>query len=154
MGENCGSSSSVSDSARMKLSAVTGTVSRCPLLVECHASASRGDSTDKRQRGVAVYRWNAALNRWTECHAVLLTPLWPTKLHFHAALPSQVAIFEHEAARSGDQRPAAAVESTDEQRQISTKKGSKNVGFHPLRAIFRVTSANSANKRHRDKSAK
>jgi hypothetical protein len=30
-------------------------------------------------RGAAVYRWNAALNRWTECHAVSLKPLWPTK---------------------------------------------------------------------------
>jgi DNA-binding LacI/PurR family transcriptional regulator len=29
-------------------------------------------------------------------------------------------------------------------------KGSKNVGFHPLRAIFRVASADSANKGHRD----
>jgi hypothetical protein len=63
--------------------------------------------------GAAVYRWNAALNRWTECHAVLLTPLWPTKSHFHVALPSQVAIFEHEAVRSGGQRQTAAVESTD-----------------------------------------
>jgi hypothetical protein len=62
----------------------------------------------------AVYRWNAALNRWTECHAVLSTPLWPMKPHFfHAALLSQVAIFEHEAVRSGGQRPAATVESTD-----------------------------------------
>jgi len=37
----------------------------------------------------AVYRWNAALNRWTECHAVLLTPLWPAKPDFHAASPSE-----------------------------------------------------------------
>src|ERR1700674_2786669 len=59
----------------------------------------------KGNGGAAAYRWNAALNRWTECHAVLLTPLWPTKSHFHAALPSQVAIFEHEAVRSGGQRP-------------------------------------------------
>jgi hypothetical protein len=28
---------------------------------------------DKGQRGAVVYRWNAALNRWTECHAVSLT---------------------------------------------------------------------------------
>ena len=39
--------------------------------------------------------------------------LWPTNPDFHAALLSQVAIFEHEAVRSGDQRPAATVESTD-----------------------------------------
>jgi hypothetical protein len=61
-----------------------------------------------------------------------------------------VAIFEHEAVRSGGQRPTAAVESTDQQQQIPLIKGSKNVGFHPLRAIFRVASANSANKEHRD----
>ena len=36
----------------------------------------------KGNRGVAVYRWNATLNRWTECHGVLLTPLWPIKLIF------------------------------------------------------------------------
>jgi hypothetical protein len=70
-------------------------LSRCPLLVECQGSVSRGDSTDKGQRGAALYRWNVALNRWTECHAVLLTPLWPTKSHLYAALPAQVAILEH-----------------------------------------------------------
>jgi hypothetical protein len=42
-----------------------------------------------------------------------LTPLLPTKPHFHAALPSQVAMFEHEAVRSGGRRPAEAVESKD-----------------------------------------
>ena len=57
-------------------------MSRCHLLVECQASVSRGDSNDKANGGAAVYRWNAALNRWTECHAALLTPLWPTKAHF------------------------------------------------------------------------
>ena len=45
-------------------------MSRCPLLVECQTSVSRGDSTDKGKWGAAVYRWNAALNQWTECHAV------------------------------------------------------------------------------------
>jgi hypothetical protein len=79
-----------------------------------------------------------------------LTPLWPTKPHFHAALPSQVAIFEQEAARSGDQRPAAAVESTDEQHQISTNKGQQKCWIPPIKSIFRVASANSANRGHRD----
>ena len=57
-------------------------MSRCHLLVECQASVSRRDSNDKANGGAAVYRWNAALNRWTECHTALLTPLWPTKAHF------------------------------------------------------------------------
>ena len=69
-------------------------LSRCPLLVKWQASVSRGESTDKGQRGAAVYRWNPALNRWTEYHAVLLTPLWPAKPDFHAALPPQVARFD------------------------------------------------------------
>jgi hypothetical protein len=51
--------------------------------------------------GFRSTRWNAALNRWTECHA---------------ALPSQVLkwpLLSTEAVRSGGQRPAAAVEPTD-----------------------------------------
>jgi hypothetical protein len=67
----------------------------------------------ERATGAAVYKWSAVLNRWTECHAVLLTLQWPAKPDFHAALPSQVAIFAHEAVRSGGQRPAAALEFTD-----------------------------------------
>jgi hypothetical protein len=63
--------------------------------------------------------------------------LWLAKADFHAALPSEVAIFEHE-------------EPTDKQHQIPLIKGSKNVEFHALRAIFRVASANSTNKGHRD----
>jgi hypothetical protein len=63
--------------------------------------------------------------------------LWPAKPDFHGALPSQVAIFER-------------AEPTDKQHQIPLIKGSKNVEFHPLRAIFRVASANSTNKGHRD----
>src|SRR5271169_4466834 len=59
-------------------------------------------------RGIA----SPAHSRWTECHAVLLTPLWPTKSHLHAALPSQVAIFEHEDVRSGAQRRTPRVKST------------------------------------------
>jgi hypothetical protein len=31
-------------------------MSRCPLLVECQTSVSRGESTDKGQRGAVVYR--------------------------------------------------------------------------------------------------
>jgi hypothetical protein len=88
-------------------------MSRCPLLVERQASVSQEVPLIKGSGGAAVYRWKGALNRWTECLAVLSTPLWPTKLHFHAALRSQVAIFEHEAVRSGGQRPAATDESTD-----------------------------------------
>jgi hypothetical protein len=63
--------------------------------------------------------------------------LWPAKPDFHAALPSQVAIFER-------------AEPTDKQHQIPLIKGSKNVEFHALRAIFRVASANFTNKGHRD----
>ena len=66
----------------MAMAWIWARMSRCPLLVECQASVSRGDSNDKANGGAAVYRWNAALNRWTECHAALLTPLWPTKAHF------------------------------------------------------------------------
>jgi hypothetical protein len=54
-----------------------------------------------------------------------------------AALPSQVAIFER-------------AELTDKQHQIPLIKGNKNVQFHALGAIFRVASANSTNKGHRD----
>jgi hypothetical protein len=113
-------------------------LSRCSLLVECRASASRGDSTDKRQRGAAVYRWNAALNQWTECHAVLLTSLWPTKPRFHATLPSQVAILSSkpppdQVVKGQRQRSSPQMNST----KFPLIKGSKNVGFHPLRAIFR-----------------
>jgi hypothetical protein len=42
------------------------------------------------------------------------------------------------------------VEPTDKQHQIPLIKGSKNVEFHALRAIFRVASAKSTNKGHRD----
>ena len=63
--------------------------------------------------------------------------LWPEKPDFHAALPSQVAIFER-------------AERTDKQHPIPLIKGSKNVEFQALRAIFRVSSANSTNKGHRD----
>jgi hypothetical protein len=58
--------------------------------------------------GAAVYPWNAAFNR--EYPAVLLTPLWLTKPHFHAALLSQVAIFGNEAVRSGsrEEMPASS----------------------------------------------
>jgi hypothetical protein len=41
-------------------------------------------------------------------------------------------------------------ESIDKQHQIPLIKGSKNVEFHAFRAIFRVASANSTNKGHRD----
>jgi hypothetical protein len=59
----------------------------------------------------AVYWWNAALNRLTEFHAVSLTPLWPRKPNFHAALLSQVAIIEHEAVRSRWQKAGNACRS-------------------------------------------
>jgi hypothetical protein len=112
-------------------------VSRCPLLVECQVSVFRGDSTDKGQRGAVVYRWNAALNRWTECHAVLLTALWPTKPHFYTALRSKVAIFEREAVRSRRQKTSGCGRVHRLTAPNSLIKGSKNVGFHPLRAISR-----------------
>jgi hypothetical protein len=89
-----------------------GRLARCPLLVECQASVSRGESTDKGQR---VLPFIGGMRPLIGGRSV--TPfcslLWPAKPDFHAALPSQVAIFEHEAVRSGGQRPAAALESTD-----------------------------------------
>jgi hypothetical protein len=33
---------------------------------------SKGNDHRDRTTRAAAYRWNAALNRWTECHAVLL----------------------------------------------------------------------------------
>jgi hypothetical protein len=39
---------------------------------------------------------------------------------------------------------------TDKQHQIPLIKGSKNLEFHALKAIFRIASANSTNKGHRD----
>jgi hypothetical protein len=33
---------------------------------------SKGNDHRDRATGAAAYRWNSALNRWTECHAVLL----------------------------------------------------------------------------------
>jgi hypothetical protein len=41
-------------------------------------------------------------------------------------------------------------EPTDKQHPIPLINGSKNVEFHALRAIFKVASANSTNKGHRD----
>jgi len=47
-----------------------------------------------------------------------------------------------------------AMPPKDKQQQIPLIKGSKNVEFHALRAIFRVASANSTNKGHRDISSR
>jgi len=44
--------------------------------------------------------------------------------------------FEHEAARSGGQRQAAAVESTDEQHQISINKGQQKCWIPPIKSNF------------------
>jgi hypothetical protein len=97
-------------------------VSRCPLLVECQTSVSL-ESTNKGQRGAVVYRWNAALNRWTECRAVLLTLCGGRSHDFHAALPSQVAIF-------------VRAEPTDKQHQIPLIKSNfqgRECKFHSSR---------------------
>jgi hypothetical protein len=44
--------------------------------------------------GAAVYRWNAALNQWTECHAVCRYSV-ANESRFSSALLSQVAIVLH-----------------------------------------------------------
>ena len=75
-----------------------------PLMVDSSITRFQCNSTILRPgwlTGFRSTRWNAALNRWTECHA---------------ALPSQVLkwpLLSTEAVRSGGQRPAAAVEPTD-----------------------------------------
>jgi hypothetical protein len=63
----------------------------------------------ERATGAAVYMWNAVLNRWTECHAVLLA----SEARFSRRFTVPIGHFVHEAVRSGGQRPAAALESTD-----------------------------------------
>jgi hypothetical protein len=100
--------------------------------------------------GTAVYRWNAALNRWTECHAVFFDASRANAPHFTPLLLSQVAILStkpsDEVGKGHAARSSPQINST----KFPLIKGSKNVGFHPLRAISRAASANSTNKGHRD----
>jgi hypothetical protein len=46
---------------------------------------------------VAAYRWNAALNRWTEFHADLLIPAVASQPDFHSPSPSQAAVLSAES---------------------------------------------------------
>src|SRR5271165_1503285 len=45
-------------------------MSRGPLLVECRLLCLEEIPLIKGNGVLPVYRWNAALNQWTECHAV------------------------------------------------------------------------------------
>ena len=38
---------------------------------------------------IAIYLWNAAINRWTKCHAVFFKRVVTSQADFHAASPSE-----------------------------------------------------------------
>ena len=75
----------------------------------------------------------------------LLTPLWSTKSHSRRFTVS----IGHFWARSRQIRCPKASDSNRVHRLTAPNSTNKNVGFHPLRAIFRGASANATNKGHR-----